>query len=75
MKIIYKITYPNGKIYIGGIKTLGAYDLYAMLPLEDFNEYFTLDQKLHDIIGIEKLETYLISPFGKWPANLFQSLL
>jgi Lrp/AsnC family transcriptional regulator for asnA, asnC and gidA len=60
---------------IGFIESIGAYDLFAIVVLRDFEDLFNLEEQIYSIPYIEKVETFLKKPLGAWPPNLFVSLL
>jgi len=74
MPRIYKqiLEIPNA---IVTIRLIGPYDLRVIYALKDFDDVFTLNQKIREIKGIEQADTYLIAPFPEWPLNFFASLL
>ena len=57
------------------IRTMGGYDLYCAIPLEDFDKLFEVYGKIIKISGIERAEVYLTPNPRSWPLNLFPSLL
>ncbi|XES76790.1 MAG: Lrp/AsnC family transcriptional regulator [Candidatus Bathyarchaeia archaeon] len=57
------------------IRTIGAYDMHVMVPLEDLDDLLRLTKQVRRIKHVEKTEIYAIYPYRKWPANLFEGLL
>lgn len=57
------------------IRTLGSYDLYCAIPLEDFEKLFEVYGKIIRISGVERAEVCPVKLPPAWPLNLFPSLL
>jgi Lrp/AsnC family transcriptional regulator for asnA, asnC and gidA len=57
------------------IRTMGAYDLYCAVVVEDFEKLFEVKRKIINIVGVETAEIFLTSVPRAWPLNLFPSLL
>lgn len=57
------------------IRTMGAYDIYCAVVVEDFDKLFDTKQKIMNILGVETADIYLTGIPSAWPLNLFPSLL
>jgi Lrp/AsnC family transcriptional regulator for asnA, asnC and gidA len=57
------------------IRFIGHYDIKAMVTLKDFEEMFSLADKIDKIKGIEQTDTFLTKAFPVWPFNMFASTL
>ncbi len=57
------------------IRLIGAYDLYAAIAVEDFNNMFEAEEKIRKISGLETPDVFLTPLPSAWPLNLFPSLL
>jgi len=71
---IYSEVYKISNVIVI-IRTIGAYDMHVMAPLENLNELLSLTKQVRRIKDVEKTEIYVIYPYRKWPANLFEPLL
>ncbi len=60
---------------IVAIKYIGTYDFLTLSTIRDFNEFFSIKNKIRAINDVEKEETFLWQAFPKWPANVFTSIL
>ena len=60
---------------IVAIRYIGAYDLYATVALENYEEMFKLMEDMRRIQGIERTDIFLGRTWPYWPLNLFPSLL
>jgi hypothetical protein len=60
---------------IVAVRYIGAYDLFAIVVLTGFEEFFKLRDRIRGISGIEKADIYLRTTFSEWPLNVFASLL
>jgi DNA-binding Lrp family transcriptional regulator len=60
---------------IVAIKYLGTYDFLTLSAIRDFNEFFSIKDKIRAINEVEKEETFLWQAFPKWPANVFAPIL
>jgi Lrp/AsnC family transcriptional regulator, regulator for asnA, asnC and gidA len=60
---------------IVAIRYIGAYDLYATVALENYEEMFKLMESMRRIQSIEKTDIFLGRVWPQWPLNLFPSLL
>ena len=60
---------------IVSLRLIGTYDILVVYVLKDFNELFTLKEKLRKIQEIQETELFLTPNVPSWPLNLFPSLL
>lgn len=60
---------------IVAIRYIGAYDLYATVALESYEEMFRLTEYMRRIKGIERNDIFPGRVWPIWPLNLFPSLL
>jgi Lrp/AsnC family transcriptional regulator for asnA, asnC and gidA len=57
------------------IRTLGDYDLYVAIALEDLGKMFEISEQISKISGIEKPYFFLMPMIKRWPFNLFAPML
>lgn len=57
------------------IRTLGDYDLYVAIALEDLGKMFEISEQISKINGIEKPYFFLMPMIKRWPFNLFAPML
>jgi DNA-binding Lrp family transcriptional regulator len=57
------------------VKYIGAYDMFAHVVFEDFQEYFKIIDSIYRIQNIDRLDIFLVPSFKVWPANVFAHLL
>ncbi|MEM2098890.1 MAG: AsnC family transcriptional regulator [Candidatus Bathyarchaeia archaeon] len=57
------------------VKYIGIYDLLAIVALADFEDFFSVSEKIRRIPNIEQSDIYLRPTFESWPLNLFATLL
>jgi Lrp/AsnC family transcriptional regulator for asnA, asnC and gidA len=60
---------------IVAIRFIGHYDIKAIVVLADFEDLFSLKEKIDRIHGIEQTDIFIVRPFHKWPINIFTSTL
>ncbi len=57
------------------VRYIGAYDLFAHVVFEDFENYFKMTREVKRIKNIDRLDIYLVPNFPAWPPNFFTFLL
>ena len=60
---------------IVAIRYIGAYDLYATVALENYEEMFNLTEYMRKVQNIERTDLFLGRVWPVWPINLFSQLL
>ena len=57
------------------IRLIGSYDLLAIAPLKDFNDYIGVQKEIQAIPGTEQAEFAIMGIWPAWPLNVFASLI
>ncbi len=57
------------------VKYIGAYDMFAHIVFEDFDDYFKMVGDIYRIPNIDRLDVFLVPSFPGWPANVYAHLL
>jgi hypothetical protein len=57
------------------LRLIGFYDLFILVALQDFKEYFDLQARIRAMQGIDDTLTLLNQCAQPYPINMFRSLL
>ncbi|MDG6222439.1 MAG: AsnC family transcriptional regulator [Candidatus Bathyarchaeota archaeon] len=60
---------------IVAIRHVGIYNIRILIALEDFEDWFAVEEKIKKIDGITEMDISFDKAFTKWPLNIFANTL